>query len=102
MKQKTKPENKTNTNSISWWKETHQEAATLARWMSMYEAVNIIADKAHEKGISVDDIIYKPKAIQEYIDKTQDIILRKILEQDHNIKISYSEDRISDLEYTIV
>lgn len=79
-------------NSLKWLKEVHSEAATMARWMAMYEAVNIVADKAEEKGIISDDVVYKPKAIQDYIDSTQDIILRKILEQEYNIRINYVEE----------
>jgi len=82
----------TNKQSLEWWEKTHTEAATLAKWMAMYEAINIVADKAEEKGIPPEEIVYKPKAIQDYIDKTQDIILRKLLEQDFKIQICYSEE----------
>ena len=85
-----KPKN--NSDYLNWWDRVHNESATLARWMAMYEAVNIVADKAAEKNIDPEDIVYKPKAIQEYIEKTQDIILRKLLEQDYKIQICYSEE----------
>jgi len=80
------------TNTLDWWDKTHKEASTMARWMALFEAVNIVADKASEKGITPDKIEYKPKAIHEYIKSTQDIILKKILEQEHKIQICYSEE----------
>ena len=91
----TTVQNKTNSDNLKWWDKTHTESSTLARWMAMYEAVNIVADKAEEKKIAPEDIVYKPKAIQEYIEKTQDIILRKLLEQDYKIQICYSENSSS-------
>jgi hypothetical protein len=39
-------------NTLSWWEKTHNEAATLAKWMALFEAVNIVAEKAEEKGIT--------------------------------------------------
>lgn len=91
---------KNNTNYLNWWDKTHTEASTLARWMAMYEAVNIVADKAEEKNIAPEDVVYKPKAIQDYIEKTQDIILRKLLAEEYNIEICYSEEP-SNLEAQI-
>ncbi len=91
---------KNNSDYLNWWDKTHQEASTLARWMAMFEAVNLVADKAEEKNISPEDIVYKPKAIQDYIEKTQDIILRKLLEQEYKIEICYSEEP-SNLEMQI-
>ena len=83
---------RTNTSSLNWWEKTHSEASTMARWIAMYEAVNIVADKADEKNIAPEDVVYKPKAIQDYIEKTHPIILRKLLEEDYKIQICYSEE----------
>jgi hypothetical protein len=79
-------------NPISWWQETHENASKLSRWIALYEAVNIISDKAEQRGISPEKIIYKPKAIRDYITSTEDIILKKILKEDYNIEVCYSED----------
>ena len=84
--------NKTTTKALSWWENANKEASNLAKWIALYEAVNIVADKAEEKGVSPEEIVYKPKAIRDYIESTQDIIMKKILQQEYNIEICYSED----------
>ena len=84
--------NKTTTKTLSWWDNANKEASNISKWIALYEAVNIVADKAEDKGISPEDIVYKPKAIRDYIESTQDIIMKKILQQDYNIEICYSEE----------
>jgi hypothetical protein len=78
-------------NTIEWWEKTHNEASMLSKWMALYEAVNIISDKAEEKGVAPEKIVYKPKAIKDYISSTEDIILNKILRSDYGIDVCYSE-----------
>jgi hypothetical protein len=78
-------------NPLPWWDKTKQEASTLSRWIALYEAVNIIADKAEEKGIKIDDVEFKPLAIHKYMESTENIIFKKILEEQYKIKICYSE-----------
>ncbi len=79
-------------NPISWWQKTHDDASTLSKWIALYEAVNIISDKAEQRGISPEKIVYKRKAIRDYITSTEDIILKRILKEDYNIEVCYSED----------
>jgi hypothetical protein len=83
---------KTTTKTLSWWDNANKEASNLSKWIALYEAVNIVADKAEEKGVSPEDVVYKPKAIRDYIESTQDIIMKKILQQEYNIEICYSEE----------
>jgi|694.fasta_scaffold72262_4 hypothetical protein len=88
---KTKEKN-THTKTIEWWDKTHNESAMLSRWICLYEAVNLIANIAEEKGVNPEEIVYKPKAIRDYISATENIILKKILEEDYKIEICYSEE----------
>lgn len=83
---------KENINTISWWEKVHDEASLMSKWIALYEAVNIISEKAEERGVSPDKVVYKPKAIRDYITSTEDIILKKILQNDYNIEICYSEE----------
>lgn len=85
------------TKTLSWWDKTNNDTSMMAKWIALYEAVNMVADKAEERGIPVNDIIYKPKPIRDYIESTQDIIHKKILQQEFNIEVCYSEeDNIND------
>jgi hypothetical protein len=93
MKTKTpKPEPEIYQNPLAWWGETQEKSLTLAKWMALYEAVNLIADKAEEKNISMNEVEFKPLEIRDYMNSTQDIYLRKILEEDYKINICYNED----------
>lgn len=85
---------------LAWWDKAHSESATLARWMALYEAVNIIADKAEERGIPLEKIDFKPLDIRDYISSTENIILMKILEEDYKIKVCYEEPEDSK-EYAL-
>lgn len=73
------------------WDKIHKEASAWARWMSLFEAVNIIADKAEEKGISFQKVEIKPLAIHKYMEMTENIFLRKILKQEYNIDLFFEE-----------
>lgn len=80
------------------WKVITEESAKWARWIALYEAVNIIMDKAEERNISLENIVFKPLDIRDYISSTEDIILRKILNDEHNIKVEYREEESTKKE----
>jgi hypothetical protein len=69
-----------------------EESGCLARWIALYEAVNIIADKGEEKGIKLEKIEFKPLDIKDYIEGVQDIIHRKILAELYGIHIHTNEE----------
>lgn len=79
------------------WSMVQEESATWARWMALYEAVNIIADTAEQKGQSFRSKL-KPIAITKYIESTQDMYLRKILEQEYNFNFYFEDlkEKVSD------
>jgi hypothetical protein len=79
-------------NPLAWWDRTHEKASVLARWIALYEAVNLIADKAEEKGQLLEDIQFKPLAIYDYMQATENITLKKILKELYKIQICYSEE----------
>jgi hypothetical protein len=72
------------------WKVIHEESSVWARWMALYEAVNFIAEKADQKKIALKTKL-KPIAINKYIEDTQDMYLRKILEQEYNINFYFDD-----------
>jgi hypothetical protein len=65
--------------------------------MALYDAVNCIADKADQKKVSLKTKL-KPIAINKYIEDTQDMYLRKILEQEYNINFYFEDclEKIND------
>lgn len=93
----TKPNTNINTNQdilkpLEWWGQAQEKSLNLAKWMALYEAVNLIADKAEERDIPLENVEFKPLDIRDYIESTQDIFLKKLLEEDYNIQICYNED----------
>ena len=80
-------------------KKIYEEAGCLARWMALYEAVNIIADKAEEKGKKINEIEFKPLDIKDYINNVEDIISRKILQDIYNIHIHHTDNSEKMEEY---
>lgn len=91
-KPNTKDLNIQTLNPLVWWDNVQQKASTMARWMALYEAVNIIADKATEKKIPFEKIELSPLDIRDYMSATEDIFMKKILETDYKITVCYSED----------
>lgn len=87
-------------NPLAWWDHTHEKASILARWITLYEAVNLIADKAEEKGQVLEDIQFKPLAIYDYMQATENITLKKILKELYKIQVCYSEEK-SELKHLI-
>jgi hypothetical protein len=83
-------------NQKKSWKVIHEESSTWARWIALYEAVNFIADKADQKNIPLKTKL-KPIAISKYIEDTQDMYLRKLLEQEYKINF-YFDDSLEKIK----
>lgn len=88
---------KTTKNSLEWWDKTYSEASQLARWIALFEAVNMVADKAEEKNIPFNKVDIKPLAIYKYMESTENIILNKILKEIYSIDVSYSEENFEKI-----
>lgn len=84
------------------WKAIHEETSKWARWIALYEAINLIADKCEEKGVPFEKIVFKPLEIRDYIASTEDIIARKILNQEYNIDVSFEEVKSEKEDYQFV
>lgn len=51
---------------------------SLCRWTALEEAVNIIGDKAEDRGIPFENIELKPLDLYKYIDTASDKIYEKV------------------------
>jgi hypothetical protein len=79
-------------NNMNNWENIHEESSKWARWIALYEAINYCADKAEEKKIPFNKLNLKPLEIMRYISSTEDIILKKLLKEEYNIDVCYSEN----------
>ena len=87
-------------NPRAWWGKVQEKAQESARWMSLFEAVNLIADKAEEKGEKFEDIELDYYELLRFVEASSDQYLRKILSEDHHIDICYPDDASANvLEY---
>lgn len=50
----------------------------LSRWISLMEGVNIIADKAEDRGVPLRKINFKQPAMSKYVESTCDVIAKNI------------------------
>lgn len=82
----------TTTESLKWWEDTKKTVTTEARWIALYEAVNLLSDKAEEKGLDFDSLKINHKGINDYLDAQQDIIALKLMKDRYNVEIVYDED----------
>jgi hypothetical protein len=82
------------------WINIHKDSSKWARWIALYEAVNYCADKAEERKIPFNKVNLKPLEIMKYITSTEDIILKKILRQEHNIDVCFKEDEPNIKDYS--
>ena len=80
------------TKSLQTWEKINKNVEELSRWMCLYEAVNIIYDKAEEKGMKLDDVELHPLKIKDYIDSMSDIYHRNLLKQMYKIDVIYAEN----------
>jgi len=53
----------------------------ISRWIALFEAVNIVADKADDRNVDFKRVSIKQPAIENYIDKTCDNICRYLDEK---------------------
>ena len=88
-------------NKIKNWENIHESASKWARWIALYEAINYCADKAEEKKIPFHKLNLKPLEIMKYITSTEDIILKKLLKEEHSIDVCYSEENMEESEIKI-
>lgn len=66
---------------------------TQARWLALYEAVNIIADKAEDRGTKFETITLKQPALEKYIESTCDSICKCLEEQEKKEKLTIERSR---------
>jgi len=53
-------------------------AYQLARWLALFEGINLVADKAEKEGKSFVYIHIKQPALEDYVDSTSILIYREL------------------------
>jgi len=77
--------------NLKWWDNANKKTEELSRWIALYEAVNIIADKAEDIGKDFNKIQINPLKVREYMDSTVDIYHKKLLNQLYGINVVYAD-----------
>lgn len=79
--------------NLKWWENANKKTEELSRWISLYEAVNIIADKAEDLGKDFSKIQINPLKVREYMESTVDIYHKKLLNQLYGINVVYNDNQ---------
>jgi len=56
----------------------------LSRWISLMEGVNLVVDKAEDRGIPLKKVNFKQPAMSKYIESTCDIIAKNIEREENH------------------
>lgn len=56
----------------------------MARWIALYEAINMIAEEASERKKNFEKLKLSPVKIKKYISSVEDHIQKKLLETESN------------------
>ena len=78
-------------NNLKWWENANNKTEELSRWIALYEAVNLVADKAEELGKDFSKLQINPLKVREYMDSTVDIYHKKLLNQLYGINVVYTD-----------
>lgn len=73
------------------WNEICENTFQEARWIALFEAVNLIAEKACERKVPWDQVELKPLDIEKYVESTSNIYQRKLLENDYKIRVEFCD-----------
>jgi len=77
--------------NLKWWENANNKTEELSRWIALYEAVNLVADKAEELGKDFSKLQINPLKVREYMDSTVDIYHKKLLNQLYGINVVYTD-----------
>jgi predicted RNA-binding protein with PUA domain len=69
-----------------------EETEVLAKWICLYQAINLISEECEKMGVDFDKIEISPLKIRKYIDSTVDVIHRSLMNDMYKIKTVYSEN----------
>lgn len=74
----------------------------VARWLSLVEAINIIADEAEQRKVDFNKLKISPLDVESYIEKTCDIYARKLEQENQNAVIIDMTQRMENDIYSRV
>lgn len=76
-----KIQNKTNSIINENEKNVYEETMYYARWIALYEAINLIAEEAKQRKKHFDVLKLSPVKIKKYISSVEDHIQKKLLQE---------------------
>jgi hypothetical protein len=80
---KTKNKNKINLINTQ---NSFDKSLYYARWIALYEAINMIAEEAEQRKKKFENIKLSPVKIKKYISSVEDQIQRRLIGKDLNAK----------------
>jgi hypothetical protein len=96
MKTKNKPKNVINSNG----KNIYEETMYYARWIALYEAINLIAEEAKQRKKQFDVLKLSPVKIKKYISSVEDHIQKRLLQEKLGADF-YIKDKDQENTYSV-
>jgi arsenate reductase-like glutaredoxin family protein len=75
--------------TLNRWNKLYSDKKTLARWIALYEAINIIGERAEERKEEMEELDISHKSIMDYINATEGNLLRRILLEENKIDVCF-------------
>jgi hypothetical protein len=97
---KTKNKNtKTKTDMSS--KNVYEETMYYARWIALYEAINMIAEEAKQRKQTFDELKLSPVKIKKYISSVEDHIQKKLLQEKLGVDFYIKDNNKTEETYYV-
>jgi hypothetical protein len=97
---KTKNKNtKTKTDMSS--KNVYEETMYYARWIALYEAINMIAEEAKQRKQTFDELKLSPVKIKKYISSVEDHIQKKLLQEKLGVDFYIKDNNKTEQTYYV-
>lgn len=96
-----KTKNKTKQTNIDLsGKNIYEETMYYARWIALYEAINMIAEEAKQRRKEFDVLKLSPVKIKKYISSVEDHIQKKLLQEKLGVDF-YIKDKDKEKTYSV-
>lgn len=96
-----KTKNKTKQTNINLsGKNVYEETMYYARWIALYEAINMIAEEAKQRRKEFDALKLSPVKIKKYISSVEDHIQKRLLQEKLGVDF-YIKDKDKEKTYSV-
>jgi hypothetical protein len=82
-------------------KNVYEETMYYARWIALYEAINMIAEEAKQRKQTFDELKLSPVKIKKYISSVEDHIQKKLLQEKLGVDFYIKDNNKTEETYYV-